>query len=189
MQNGVASLTISTLAAGDHSITAFYEGDVMDGTSTSAGLTETITGGGAAQARPNGTSAGFALLGAVSDTRIIPQSREGVSSTSPANATQVMMTTETEPSLSPTAYTANVDAFWCCPEPAIGKGTVCGLSIPAKKISSLCNTTAGPLLIRDRFFVRMYTDAPARNLAGALVCLGLILTFGSALGGSHRCAV
>jgi hypothetical protein len=41
--NGVATFAISTLAVGDHSITAFYNGDVADGTSTSNVFTQTIT--------------------------------------------------------------------------------------------------------------------------------------------------
>jgi hypothetical protein len=42
--SGVATFTISTLSLGDHSITAFYNGDVKDGTSTSTVLTQTVNG-------------------------------------------------------------------------------------------------------------------------------------------------
>lgn len=41
--NGVATLTLSTLSAGPHSITAVYGGDANDGTSTSAAVGESIT--------------------------------------------------------------------------------------------------------------------------------------------------
>jgi hypothetical protein len=40
---GVATLTISNLGSGTHSITAFYNGDVNDGTSTSNAVSETIS--------------------------------------------------------------------------------------------------------------------------------------------------
>jgi hypothetical protein len=41
--SGVATLTTTTLGSGSHSITAFYNGDVKDGTSTSNGVSETIS--------------------------------------------------------------------------------------------------------------------------------------------------
>jgi hypothetical protein len=41
--SGVATFSISTLAVGDHAITAFYDGDVRDGTSTSSVVTQTIS--------------------------------------------------------------------------------------------------------------------------------------------------
>lgn len=40
--NGVATLTVSTLAAGNRSITATYSGDATFGSSTSAALTQTV---------------------------------------------------------------------------------------------------------------------------------------------------
>jgi hypothetical protein len=42
LSNGVASFTISTLAVGQHSITAFYEGDNVFGSSFSDPLTQTV---------------------------------------------------------------------------------------------------------------------------------------------------
>jgi hypothetical protein len=41
--SGVATLSTSALGSGSHSITAFYNGDVKDGTSTSSGVSETIS--------------------------------------------------------------------------------------------------------------------------------------------------
>jgi hypothetical protein len=41
--SGVATFMMSTLSAGDHAITAFYNGDVRDGTSTSDVLTQTVS--------------------------------------------------------------------------------------------------------------------------------------------------
>jgi hypothetical protein len=44
--SAVATFTTSTLAAGSHPITAFYNGDVNDGTSTSAVVTQVVNSGG-----------------------------------------------------------------------------------------------------------------------------------------------
>jgi hypothetical protein len=122
--NGVARFTISTLMAGDHSITAFYYGDVLDGTSVSDVLNETVSGGGRA-ARSNENALVFAFLDAVSDTRILPHSNDGVSSsTRSAGAPQapVMIMTVTGPNFSspakaampflPLPDTARLDRFW-----------------------------------------------------------------------------
>jgi hypothetical protein len=49
---GVATFTTSTLAVGSHSITAFYNGDVKDGTNTSNTVTQVIMPGGSPQPAP-----------------------------------------------------------------------------------------------------------------------------------------
>ncbi len=46
ISNGIASYSTSALAAGSHSITAFYGGDTNDNSSTSSVLTQTIQSGG-----------------------------------------------------------------------------------------------------------------------------------------------
>jgi hypothetical protein len=64
--SGTATFTTSTLSVGDHPIMAFYNGDVADGTSTSAVLTETILpadGGGAAPGGRGGHRMGFGKEG------------------------------------------------------------------------------------------------------------------------------
>jgi len=43
--NGVATLSISTLSGGSHSLTAVYSGDTNNATSTSAAVNESVTGG------------------------------------------------------------------------------------------------------------------------------------------------
>jgi Bacterial Ig-like domain (group 3) len=79
--NGVATFTVSTLTAGDHSITAFYYGDVTDGTSTSDVLTETISGGGQAPSPPNRIAVDFLLRAEASNATAITQSNYKSSST------------------------------------------------------------------------------------------------------------
>jgi hypothetical protein len=68
--NGVASITISLLGAGDHMITAVYNGDVADGISTSTVLTQTITAlpPGPRQAAPDGDHTPFGIPGTVVNT-------------------------------------------------------------------------------------------------------------------------
>jgi hypothetical protein len=123
--NGVASLTISTLAAGDHSITAFYEGDVMDGTTVSNMLNETISGGGQA-AKGSEKSLDSALLAAVLDPRISSQSNHGSPATTTVSQTPIQTPIRTvtggELYSSPigggmssvvrAAEVAKADAFW-----------------------------------------------------------------------------
>jgi hypothetical protein len=78
--NGVATFAISSLTVGDHSITAFYYGDVMDGVSTSDVLTETISGGQAPQS-PKTAGNQSALLAAASNSTMFTQSEHGIPST------------------------------------------------------------------------------------------------------------
>jgi hypothetical protein len=123
-QNGVATFTISTLAVGDHAITAFYNGDVADGTSTSDVFTQTIApapsppgGGGAGSAAP-GRSLSSTLqneiLSAGTTTATIDLARV-------AHQTPVMMTAnalsssavgQAASSIFHAAAGADVDAFW-----------------------------------------------------------------------------
>jgi hypothetical protein len=93
----------------------------MDGTSTSAVLNVTISGGGQA-ARGNETALNLALLNAVSETRIPPQSNSGSPSTPTVSQTPTWTTTDEAlygapigaavSSIVRAAEAAKVDAFW-----------------------------------------------------------------------------
>jgi hypothetical protein len=116
--NGVATLTISSLTLGDHSITAFYNGDIKDGISTSPVLTQTIfSSGGDASAGLRKTSVDFLLVVPASKTGVVLQSTQGASSM-PIAAPR---TVDKGPNLSavgagssaaPLAGRATLDAFW-----------------------------------------------------------------------------
>jgi len=66
--NGVASITISSLRAGEHMITAVYNGDVADGISTSTLLTQTITALPPGPATPDGDHTPFVITGTAMNT-------------------------------------------------------------------------------------------------------------------------
>jgi hypothetical protein len=93
--SGVATFTINSLAAGDHSITAFYNGDVTDGTSTSAVMTQTITSPGAPAPAPH--------VG--STTSLLPASSASIppAGAAPATVIDVATTSVTTPTDTGTA--------------------------------------------------------------------------------------
>jgi hypothetical protein len=75
--SGVATFTTSTLTAGSHPITAVYNGDVNDGTSTSAVLTQTVNSGGGGAGSPFRFASprhgiGPVLVGAQSKSAVLP---------------------------------------------------------------------------------------------------------------------
>ncbi len=80
--NGVATFTISTLALGRHRITAVYNGDVKDGTSTSNRVIVKVLGGGRDMSPGLGTNAGPTLAAAVTQTGAVQESHSDNVSTS-----------------------------------------------------------------------------------------------------------
>jgi hypothetical protein len=90
---GTATFTVSSLTVGDHAITAFYNGDVADGTSTSEVFTQTVTpppsppGGGGAASPGSG---GLAIVGLQNQTIPAGTAITSANPTPGANQTPVM---------------------------------------------------------------------------------------------------
>jgi hypothetical protein len=117
--SGVATFTISTLTPGDHAITAFYNGDVKDGTSTSVAVIQTINGGGGGGAvAPSGQSSGSSGAAKESSSDLLPDLSQSTDSTltvvpssTTTSASGATVSTVALP-VNSTAPLADIDAYW-----------------------------------------------------------------------------